>query len=45
MTLGFVADTLGTLWWSVLMFVAGGLIGVPMWNWVKGYLPWGKDKR
>lgn len=32
---------LGTLWWSALMFIAGAVIGVPLWKWVKTKLPWG----
>lgn len=36
-------DFLGTIWWSVLMFVAGALIGTPLWKWVSTKLPWGKD--
>ena len=31
---------LGTLWWSALMFIAGAVIGVPLWKWVKTKLPW-----
>tara|TARA_R100001509_G_C4803743_1_gene194009 strand:- start:181 stop:297 length:117 start_codon:yes stop_codon:yes gene_type:complete len=31
---------LGTIWWSVLVFTAGALIGVPAWNWVRGFFPW-----
>jgi len=34
---------LGTIWWSVLMFVAGTVLGAPLWTWAKGYLPWNKD--
>ena len=31
-----------TIWFSVLVFVAGALIGTPLWNWAKSYLPWNK---
>lgn len=34
---------LGTVWWSVLMFIAGTVVGAPLWNWAKSYLPWNKD--
>jgi hypothetical protein len=34
---------LGTIWWSVLVFVAGAALGTPLWNWVKTYMPWNKD--
>ncbi len=33
---------LGTIWWSILVFVGGALIGAPLWNWMKGYMPWNK---
>jgi hypothetical protein len=28
------------MWWSVICFVAGALIGVPLWGWVRTKLPW-----
>ena len=33
---------LGTVWFSVLAFVAGALVGVPLWNWIKTQFPWNK---
>jgi len=33
---------LGTVWWSALMFVAGALVGMPLWNWAKTKMPWNK---
>jgi hypothetical protein len=33
---------LGTIWFSVLVFVAGAVIGTPLWNWVSPKLPWNK---
>jgi len=39
-TLAFLGDTLGTVWWSILCFVGGALIGVPVWNWLKTKMPW-----
>jgi hypothetical protein len=33
---------LGTLWWSVLMFVAGAMVGVPLWKWLSTKMPWNK---
>ena len=42
MTLAFLSGALGTVWWSVLMFVAGALIGTPLWNWIKSKAPWNK---
>jgi hypothetical protein len=40
-TLAFFSDALGTTWWSILMFVAGGLIGAPLWRWISSKAPWG----
>ena len=37
-----MASFLGTIWFSVLVFVAGALIGTPLWNWAKSHLPWNK---
>ena len=34
---------LGTVFYSVILFVAGALIGTPLWNWVKKFFPWNKD--
>ena len=41
-TLAFLEGALGTVWWSVLCFVGGALIGAPLWSWAKGYMPWNK---
>ena len=41
-TLAFIDSALGTVWWSVLVFVAGALVGAPLWNWIKSKLPWNK---
>jgi len=32
---------LGTVWWSVLMFVLGGLVGGPVGKWLWKKLPFG----
>jgi hypothetical protein len=37
-----MSEFLGTAWWSVLMFVAGALIGAPLWKWVAAKMPWNK---
>ncbi len=34
------SSILGTIFYSVVIFVAGALIGTPLWNWVKKKLPW-----
>ena len=33
---------LGTVWWSVIVFVAGALIGGPLWKWLSDKMPWNK---
>lgn len=33
---------LSVVWWSVLMFVAGALVGGPAWKWLSAKLPWNK---
>ena len=32
----------GNIWWTVLVFTAGALVGVPAWNWVRKFFPWNK---
>ena len=34
---------LESIWWSILMFIAGSVVGVPLWSWAKKFLPWNKD--
>jgi hypothetical protein len=36
------SSTLGTIFYSITVFVAGALIGAPLWNWVNAKLPWNK---
>ena len=31
---------LGTIWFTGLVFVAGALVGAPLWNWIKTKFPW-----
>lgn len=33
-------NTLGTVFYSVVVFVAGALIGAPLWEWVSKFFPW-----
>jgi hypothetical protein len=35
-------DFLGTVWWSVVCFVGGALLGAPLWAWAKSHMPWNK---
>ena len=34
------SSLLGTVFYSILLFVGGALIGTPMWNWLKTKMPW-----
>lgn len=36
------SSTLGTIFFSAVVFVAGALIGRSLWAWVSGKLPWNK---
>ena len=37
-----LSSTLGTIFYTITVFVAGALIGAPLWNWVSAKLPWNK---
>jgi len=37
-----LSSTLGTIFYSIVIFVAGALIGAPLWSWVSKKLPWNK---
>lgn len=37
-----LSSTLGTVFYSIVVFVVGALIGEPLWNWVNKKLPWNK---
>tara|TARA_R100000995_G_C3435518_1_gene100636 strand:+ start:480 stop:626 length:147 start_codon:yes stop_codon:yes gene_type:complete len=39
---GFFSGALGTVFYSIVVFVAGALMGTPLWNWTKKFLPWNK---
>jgi hypothetical protein len=39
-TLANVEGFFGTIWFTGLVFIAGAIIGTPLWNWVKKYFPW-----
>lgn len=36
------SSTLGTVFYSIVVFVAGALIGAPLWSWINKKLPWNK---
>jgi hypothetical protein len=33
---------LGTVFYSVLIFIAGAFVGAPLWGWVRKMFPWNK---
>ena len=33
---------LGTVFFTVVVFIAGALIGAPMWTWMKTKMPWSR---
>jgi len=37
-----VQSALGTAFFTVVVFVAGALVGAPLWKWVSGMFPWNK---
>jgi hypothetical protein len=37
-----MSSTLGTVFYTVVVFVAGALIGGPLWKWIDSKLPWNK---
>jgi hypothetical protein len=39
-TLANIEGFFGTIWFIGLVFIAGAVIGTPLWNWVKKYFPW-----
>lgn len=38
----FFSSFLGTVFYTVVVFVAGAFIGKPLWDWVSAKLPWNK---
>jgi len=38
----FFSSVLGTVFYTVTVFVAGAFIGKPLWDWVSTKLPWNK---
>lgn len=38
----FVSTTYGLIAHTVITFIAGALIGRPLWEWARTYLPWNK---
>lgn len=36
------SSVLGTIFYTICIFVAGAVIGQGMWKWVQKFLPWNK---
>jgi len=36
------SSVLGTVFFTIVVFVAGAFIGKPLWDWVSPKLPWNK---
>ena len=39
----FFSSSLGTIFYTIVVFGAGALIGQPLWGWIKDKLPFKKD--
>jgi hypothetical protein len=37
-----VQNFLGSTGWIIVAFIAGTLVGAPLWNWAKTKMPWNK---
>ena len=37
-----IHSALGTFFYTVVVFVAGGFIGKPLWDWASKKFPWNK---
>jgi hypothetical protein len=38
----FLQNALGTTFYTIVVFVAGALVGQPLWKWVWAKLPFGE---
>lgn len=38
----FLSSAVGTVFYTIVVFIAGALLGVPLWNWASKKLPWNK---
>ncbi len=38
----FISSTLGTAFFTIVVFAAGALIGKPLFAWVSKMMPWNK---
>lgn len=37
------SHVLGTTWFIALTFVAGAVIGAPLWKWASKFFPWNRE--
>jgi hypothetical protein len=37
------SEILGTVFYTIVVFVLGALIGNTLWQWVRKFFPWNKD--
>jgi len=42
-SLASISSAFGTIWFTILVFIAGTLIGTPLWNYLRKFLPWNKQ--
>lgn len=38
----FLSSTLGTIFYTLVVFTAGAFIGKPLWDWASKWFPWNK---
>ena len=38
-----IQNALGTVFYTIVVFGLGALIGVHLWAWVRKFFPWNKD--
>ena len=41
-TLAEAGITLSHVGWGIVIFVAGALVGVPLWKWSAKHMPWNR---
>jgi len=37
-----ISESLGTIFYSVVVFVTGALIGQGLWTWISKFFPWNR---
>jgi len=41
-TLAEAGITLSHVGWGIVIFVAGALVGIPLWKWAAKHMPWNR---